>query len=118
MGVQICADLFEYWLTEGDFSKLLGTLATFRDRLPAESPARADALWVSAIVRASLSDPDGARFEAAEAVRIGRGVGDAAPVAFGLIALAAGSWVAGEQDDAIARAEEAIALARTMGLEF
>ena len=118
IGVGICADLFEYWLTDGDFSRLLTALAAFLDRRPGPSRARADALWVSAIIRASLSDADGALSEGAEAVRIGRLVGDAAPVAFGLIALAAGAWVSGRQDDAIARAEEAMILGRVMGFEF
>ena len=118
IGVAICRDLFEYWLTEGDFSRLQSTLASFLEVLPNPTRARADALWVSSIIRASLSDADRALAEATEAIRIGRLVGDVIPVAFGLMALAAAHWVAGEQDQAMVRADEAISLGRMMGLDF
>jgi len=118
IGVAICRDLFEYWLTDGDFSKLLSAIGSFLDALPGPTRARADALWVSSFIRASLSDSDRALEEATEAVRVGRLVGDVVPVAFGLTALAAAHWVAGEQDKAIVRADEAMVLARTMGLNF
>ncbi|MFL5671691.1 MAG: LuxR C-terminal-related transcriptional regulator [Chloroflexota bacterium] len=118
MGVAVCRDLFEYWLTEGDFSKLLSALESFLDALPGPTRARADALWVSSIIRTSLSDSDRALEEATEAVRVGRLIGEVVPVAFGLTALAAAHWVVGEQDEAIHRADEAMVLARTMGLDF
>jgi len=118
IGVAICRDLFEYWLTEGDFSKLLSALESFLGAVPEATRARADALWVSSIVRTSLSDSDRALDEAMEAVRIGRLLGEVGPVAFGLTALAAAHWVRGEQDQAIRRADEAMTLARMMGLEF
>ncbi|MFL5686474.1 MAG: LuxR C-terminal-related transcriptional regulator [Chloroflexota bacterium] len=117
-GVAICRDLFEYWLTEGDFSKLQNALASFLEAIPDPTRARADALWVSSIIRASLSDAEHALAEADEAVRIGRLVGDPVPVAFGLTALAAAHWVGGEQDQAILRADEAMSLGRLMGLDF
>ena len=117
-GVGICRDLFEFWLTDGDFSKLLNMLEAFLQALPDPTRARADALWVSSIIRTSLSDSDRALPEAIEAIRIGRLVGDAVPVAFGLTALAAAHWVVGEPDQAIIRADEAMTLARTMGLDF
>jgi predicted ATPase/DNA-binding NarL/FixJ family response regulator len=118
VGVAICRDLFEYWLTDGDFSRLLSALEAFLEALPDPTRARADALWVSSLIRASLSEPERAFVEAKEAVRVGRIVGDVVPVAFGLTALAAAHWVAGQQDEAIHRADEAIVLARTMGLDF
>jgi len=118
IGVRICADLLEYWLTDGDFSKLLDALTSFVDALPAPSRARADALWVSAIIRASLSDGGRAMSEATEALQIGRLIGDASAVAFGLMAVGGASWVAGRQDEAIANATEAIALGKTMGFDF
>ena len=117
-GVAICRDLFEYWLTDGDFSRLLGALGSFVEALPVETRARADALWVSSIIRSSLSDADRALAEGTEAIRIGRVVGDVVPVAYGLTALAAANWVAGRQDEAMLRAGEAMTLGRMMGLDF
>ena len=118
IGVAICHDLFEYWLTEGDFSKLQSTLESFLEALPNPTRARADALWVSSIIRASLSDADRALAEANEAILVGRLVGDVVPVAFGLTALAAAHWVGGEQHEAILRLSGAMSLGRLMGLDF
>ncbi len=117
-GVVICRDLFEYWLTDGDFSRLLSALESFVEMLPGETRARADALWVSSIIRSSLSEADRGLAEATEAIRLGRVAGDVVPVAYGLTALAAANWVAGRQDEAILRADEAMTLGRMMGLDF
>ena len=117
-GVVICRDLFEYWLTDGDFSRLLSALESFVEMLPGETRARADALWVSSIIRSSLSEADRGLAEATEAIRLGRVAGEVVPVAYGLTALAAANWVAGRQDEAVLRADEAMTLGRMMGLDF
>ena len=77
-GVVICRDLFEYWLTDGDFSRLLGALESFVEMLPGETRARADALWVSSIIRSSL-EADRALAEATEAIKLGRVAATSSP---------------------------------------
>ena len=117
-GVAICRDLFEYWLTEGHFSKVIGILTAFLDAAPGPSKMRADALWVSSLLSAAQSDHDKALAHGEEALAVGRAVGDAASVAFALIALGAACWVGSRPEEAIAHADQAVKLGQAMGLPF
>lgn len=116
--IAICRDLLEYWLTEGQFAELLAISETLLAAVPAESRERAEALWVHSIVSASHGHADTAYGLATEALKIGRALGDATSVTWGLVAVASAAWVAGRPAEALDRAVEAVTLARAMGLQF
>jgi non-specific serine/threonine protein kinase len=117
-GVLICRNLFEYWLAYGHFSEVLGVLDALLERLDRPTRSRASALWLSAFLAVSQNDAEVGTRCATEALNIGRSTGDADSVAWGLTALAAASWVAGRNQEAVDQASEACDLARTMGLRF
>ena len=115
-GIAICRDLYTYWLAEGHFSQVIGTLMALLDRVPASARPRAEALWVAALIYATSADHEHGRRYATEALAIGRSIGAADVVAWALVGLASASWVEGRWDDAIATATEAADLSRLMDL--
>jgi predicted ATPase/DNA-binding CsgD family transcriptional regulator len=118
LGITICRDLYNFWLAEGHFSKVVGILAAFLDRVPETRRARAEALWVSAMIYATMADHAQADRLATEALAIGRAIGAADIVASALTGRASAFWVEGRWDEAIAEALEVMNLSRSMGLRF
>lgn len=116
LGVEICRDLYTFWLSDGHFSRVLGVLGEFLDRVSTADRPRAEALWVSALIHTTMADAAEGRRLAAEALAIGRSIGAADIVASAQLGLTAAFWVEGRWDEAIAGATETMGLSRAMGL--
>ena len=115
-GVSICSALQVYWLAQGPISDIRRVFTALLASIPTATKARARALSTAGVLAFIQNDYTLAGQMFAEAMTIGRDVGDADVVARSLAFQSSVAWVEGRSADAAALADESLNLARSMHL--
>ncbi len=115
-GVNICSDLWVYWVSQGPISNVRRVFTALLSANPHASRARARALASAGGLAVAQNDYTLAREMLVEATSVGRDKGDAEVVANSLAFLAGVSWIEGDPAGGVALADEAVGLARSMHL--
>ena len=113
---ELAQDLRTYWACRGSLSDIRRILASLADATPLTSLPRARLLWVTAWVAAAQNDYEACAELSEESLRISRTLKDAEVVGWSLAYLAVARWFAGNAAEAAGLCQEAISLARSMGL--
>jgi DNA-binding NarL/FixJ family response regulator len=118
LGVFICRDLWAFWHCARPVSEIVRLLETLIAVVPEGTRARATALWVAGALHAVQRDLEPASRMAAEALELGRRLGDAEVVEWSLLARCHRLWYEGRWAESDAVAAEAYGLAAAMEMPF
>ena len=118
VGAEICRDLWICWVSQGPATDARRVLSALLSMTPAPGRARGTLLWVSALLEAQRGDLASAGRMAAEALEIGRAIGDADIVVWALQGLGVAAYMDRRWDDAVRYGNESLNLADTMAFRF
>jgi predicted ATPase/DNA-binding CsgD family transcriptional regulator len=117
-GTAIACDLWIYWLSQGPGTEVERLIDDLIGLVPSGSQAHGTLLWVGGLLQIQLGDQGRAARMGAEAIAVGRAIGDPIIVFWSMQTLAVAAYVAGRSDEAIAIGVESLALATAMGWGF
>jgi predicted ATPase/DNA-binding CsgD family transcriptional regulator len=117
-GAAICRGLWTYWASQGPATDARRLYDALIERLSAPDRSRGTVLWIAALSAASQGDQAAASRAGAEALAIGRAIGDADIVAWSLQALGVTAYLERRWDDAATFAGDSLNLANAMGARF
>ena len=117
-GAAIACDLWIYWLSQGPGTEVERLIDDLIGLVASGSRAHGRLLWVGGLLQIQLGDQRRAARMGAEAISVGRAIGDPDIVFWSMQTLAVAAYVDGRSDEVIAIGVESLALAKAMGWGF